>query len=283
MPSDLLSILREYIQLRELGKTRDDAVQRLRARIDLLPHDAQRELAREIRIFEGTPPPQTALAPNTDTDPQPPVRRVKPLAPRPEESIGPDSTQLGIDAYLHSIEPPRAIRPLQNTPRKQPCPRCTHLNGESDAFCARCGYFLQVDTQAFKTIQLTTGSANPNEYFDPRATLVLFTQPREGQEKQLFSARPQDLPGPVIVGRSDMQTRPDIDLGALNAGKLGVSRQHLSITYNGAEHTLTVRDLKSANGTHINGQRLYPHETRILRQSDELRLGRLALLVVFHM
>jgi len=40
-------------------------------------------------------------------------------------------------------------------------------------------------------------------------------------------------------------------------------------------------DLGSANGSFLNGQRLYPNEKRIVRDSDELRLGRLVMRVRF--
>ena len=37
----------------------------------------------------------------------------------------------------------------------------------------------------------------------------------------------------------------------------------------------------SANSTYLNGQRLLPSEPRILRDNDELRLGRLVIRVTF--
>jgi pSer/pThr/pTyr-binding forkhead associated (FHA) protein len=59
----------------------------------------------------------------------------------------------------------------------------------------------------------------------------------------------------------------------------GVSRRHLSITRD--HDTVTVTDLGSANHTYLNGQRLIPFEHRILRDNDELRLGRLVIRVAF--
>jgi pSer/pThr/pTyr-binding forkhead associated (FHA) protein len=59
----------------------------------------------------------------------------------------------------------------------------------------------------------------------------------------------------------------------------GVSRNHLTLSRD--NDTIFVTDLGSANSTFLNGQRLMPHEPRILRDSDELRLGRLVVRVNF--
>ena len=58
-----------------------------------------------------------------------------------------------------------------------------------------------------------------------------------------------------------------------------VSRHHAEIVFE--RGFFVVHDLASANGTFINGQKLYPQEVRVLRDGDELRLGRLILHVYF--
>lgn len=45
--------------------------------------------------------------------------------------------------------------------------------------------------------------------------------------------------------------------------------------------TVVVSDMGSANSTYLNGQRLMPYEPRILRDNDELRLGRLVIRISF--
>jgi pSer/pThr/pTyr-binding forkhead associated (FHA) protein len=47
------------------------------------------------------------------------------------------------------------------------------------------------------------------------------------------------------------------------------------------EKLLKVIDLCSTNGTYLNGQRLLPQQSRILRDGDELRLGNLAMQVQY--
>jgi pSer/pThr/pTyr-binding forkhead associated (FHA) protein len=56
---------------------------------------------------------------------------------------------------------------------------------------------------------------------------------------------------------------------------------HLHVSYDARSHTICISDLGSANGTYINGQRLHPHEVRVLRDHDEMRLGKLVMLASF--
>jgi len=88
--------------------------------------------------------------------------------------------------------------------------------------------------------------------------------------------------GEVIVGRcheeEDLE-QPDIDLTPFGAVEKGVSRRHLALI---RQHdTIGIVDLGSANSTFLNGQRLLPSERRILRDEDELRLGRLVIRIRF--
>ena len=97
-----------------------------------------------------------------------------------------------------------------------------------------------------------------------------------------YKVQPQRYKHETIIGRSEGSTmKPDIDLSAHNASEMGVSRLHVALQYNAKNNLLSVSDMKSANGTFINGQKLYPQEVRVLRDGDELRLGRLVLRVYF--
>ncbi|RMG88346.1 MAG: FHA domain-containing protein, partial [Chloroflexi bacterium] len=46
--------------------------------------------------------------------------------------------------------------------------------------------------------------------------------------------------------------------------------------------SLHIKDLGAKNGTFLNGQKLVPEQPRVLRDGDEIRLGRLILEVHFH-
>ncbi|MGJ3239164.1 MAG: FHA domain-containing protein [Anaerolineae bacterium] len=74
----------------------------------------------------------------------------------------------------------------------------------------------------------------------------------------------------VLIGRSTDQP-VDLDTTSFHGRELGVSRHHAEITYeNGAYY---VRDLKSTNGTWLNGERLDPMKKYRVTADDQLRLG----------
>lgn len=86
----------------------------------------------------------------------------------------------------------------------------------------------------------------------------------------------------MVIGRVDpgAPESPGIDLAPFGAAELGVSRRHGIIRR--GEDTLTLSDLGSTNGTFLNGQRLIPHQPRVLRDGDEIRMGHLVFNIYFH-
>lgn len=85
----------------------------------------------------------------------------------------------------------------------------------------------------------------------------------------------------ILIGRADNEgdAQASINLSEHNAQYLGVSRRHARlITHN---NRVAVQDLKSANGTFINGHLLKPQQVYRLRDADRLRLGLLELQVHF--
>ncbi|MCA9903964.1 MAG: FHA domain-containing protein [Anaerolineae bacterium] len=97
-----------------------------------------------------------------------------------------------------------------------------------------------------------------------------------------LKVRPQLHEHDIVIGRGDASFAPDVDLTALDAAKLGVSRMHLTVHYDAKQSTLSITDMDTTNGTFINGVRLLPQEVRVLRHGDELRLGRLIMIVHFY-
>jgi len=85
----------------------------------------------------------------------------------------------------------------------------------------------------------------------------------------------------VLFGRVDNSgiQKPDIDLTPFGALEKGVSRIHCAIYRD--DLTLTIVDMGSANGTHLNGQRLTPEVPRVLRDGDEIQLGKLVTYLYF--
>jgi pSer/pThr/pTyr-binding forkhead associated (FHA) protein len=125
-----------------------------------------------------------------------------------------------------------------------------------------------------------TAQLSPNDdYFGEDSLLILTAQ----HTRKDYSIRPQDREGDLVIGRRTPRSplNPDLDLSDSDGNRLGVSRLHLSIRYDPQYNTLTIFDLGSANGSFVNGQRLHPHEVRVLRHNDELRLGHMLLQVTF--
>jgi pSer/pThr/pTyr-binding forkhead associated (FHA) protein len=82
-----------------------------------------------------------------------------------------------------------------------------------------------------------------------------------------------------VVGRSDESSDfiPDIDLAAMNARQLGVSRRHVALVrHKNAPHIL---DLHSVNGTFLNGRRLLPDVPYALDKNNSVRLGTLQMII----
>lgn len=99
----------------------------------------------------------------------------------------------------------------------------------------------------------------------------------------------RDTPDPIVLaqmdemvfGRLDPATNsnPDLDLTPFGAQEKGVSRSHAALRR--GDDTLTLVDLGSVNGTHLNGQRLLPNQPRVVRDGDEIRLGKLVCHIYF--
>ena len=85
----------------------------------------------------------------------------------------------------------------------------------------------------------------------------------------------------LVLGRAnaDAAADLDIDLSPYQAYRLGVSRKHAHMVR--FQESLLITDLGSANGTFVNGQRLEPHQRRILHDGDEVCLGQLVARVYF--
>lgn len=89
------------------------------------------------------------------------------------------------------------------------------------------------------------------------------------------------IDGDMFVGRSidgDM-SHIDIDLSQQGAYQHGVSRRHAVIRYH--DDALYVEDLKSTNGTRINGSQLTPQREYRLRDGDEVEFARVRAVVRF--
>lgn len=162
------------------------------------------------------------------------------------------------------------------------CPKCAHENREGSLFCESCGENLTTDGTSRTSTRRLESAAND---LVARAT---WGTARFGEDA-VITLRIRDNAEPItlqpakrsVLGRNDTANsqQPDVDLTPYGALEKGVSRIHAAITR--SEDTLTLVDLGSVNGTHLNGQRLIPDQPRVLRDGDEIRLGRLVAHVFF--
>jgi hypothetical protein len=166
------------------------------------------------------------------------------------------------------------------------CPSCSTQNREGIFFCDDCGQSLvgvtSIATKAFQASQMggsgsLRGAATwGTSSFNSSNTLLFHVR----EYPDPFSVQP-GIAMQLVIGRLDPNTgaKPDIDLGPYGGQEKGVSRTHAALRR--MEQTMTLVDLGSVNGTFLNGQRLVANQPRILRDGDEIRVGKLAMHVYF--
>ncbi len=162
------------------------------------------------------------------------------------------------------------------------CPNCKYEEYTGALFCSECGTSLVekagITTHGLESVPAGFSApagraiaADPVPVSDNLITLHFF-------EKDVFlPLQPRDG---LLLGRINegQKILPDVDLSNLGGYELGVSRIHAALHIMGEE--ITIRDLGSANGTRINGEKLVPQEHHALRSGDILTLGKLRAQVI---
>jgi hypothetical protein len=198
------------------------------------------------------------------------------------------------------------------------CPKCGHLNRPGTLLCDNCGTLLlgtdreQVGTRKLKDGELPPDESAAHQTIPPNiAPAVPITSdlrsltsqpsadrkpaPPAGQANSVFEENMvlrldiEGAPNAVLVypkrettiGRRDPSTgtMPDVDLTAYAGYRLGVSRKHAVIRLQNKR--LEIYDLGSSNGTTLNGVRLAAHQPHLLRDGDEIALGKMVIRVIF--
>jgi len=162
------------------------------------------------------------------------------------------------------------------------CKNCGHENREGTLFCEECGFGVTEGATGAATIPTRPVNQDPDDSsakatwgsarFAAGSTIILHV--RDAAEPLMIAPAQK-----IIFGRSDNAYRPDVDFTPFGALEKGVSRQHAALEIN--EDTLMLLDVGSANGTFLNGQRLLPNQPRVLRDGDEVRLGKLVAHIYF--
>lgn len=159
------------------------------------------------------------------------------------------------------------------------CSKCgTENTSENPVLCTNCGELLP--ETGLKTRQLEEKDEGPvvpkrrwgTARFD-RETVVIFHV--RGNDKPLKLHLETEL----VLGRTHGTEKVDVDFSPYGAVEAGVSRRHARLRRQ--NETVVIIDEDSANGTFLNGQKILSNEPRILRDGDEVRLGRLVMRASF--
>ena len=173
------------------------------------------------------------------------------------------------------------------------CPRCGATLSPDSNFCDMCGASLhqahpQTQPEPLTPAPSISRGQPPSVQPEP----VVYASPPSNVTQPSFSAMPNvqarlviqetqatlHLPygkSEVIVGRDDPVSNlfPDIDLTDAGGDRLGVSRQHARIFFQGSQ--AFVEDRNSTNHTYVNGEKLLPWQPHPIQSGDEIRFGHL--------
>ena len=162
------------------------------------------------------------------------------------------------------------------------CPYCNTENIEGALVCEECGLSLWEDLQDEIPTRKLEDEANELSVKSGWGTATF-------QDRNQVIIHIRDTADPVIIfpgeefllGRQDSASgiSPNLDLTPYGALEKGVSRIHAALRR--GEEVLSIVDLDSANGTFLNGQRLAANLPRLLRDGDEIRLGKLIMHIYF--
>lgn len=164
------------------------------------------------------------------------------------------------------------------------CSNCQRENPDGVILCDYCGYVLDPAAIAQLTETHNFGESDRGQNqprwgsarFDEKTQLVL----RIVNSSHIIHADVHRAGG-AVLGRYNplTDTSPEVDLTGYDAEKLGVSRLHARLSIH--DGSLYITDLDAANGTFLNGLRLTARQPRILRDGDEIKLGKLRLQITF--
>jgi hypothetical protein len=170
----------------------------------------------------------------------------------------PVAEELVAEPVVTDVAPPPPA-PAPTPVEALTCPACGSEIEAGDAFCSSCGYTLKAAPTPAPPVPAAAG---------PRLVLVA-----SGAEIPLPAAEE------ILIGREDPVSGvyPDVDLTPHEGEEGGVSRRHSRLVVEGDKYF--VEDLDSTNFTFVNKQKLTPKIRQQVNDGDEIRCGRVALVL----
>jgi hypothetical protein len=295
-PEYVKELFARYARIRQTRASREDAWKRVKVDADALTEDERKRvmaLVRDWEIIEGhrykparaddpyatmfTPPKglkeaRERIKAEKDAQAQEKAATAPLEAPSEAKSDSAESAEAAADKAPAAA--PSADE-ADSSKATLTCPVCQHQNELEATLCANCGAVLPQT----KDVSTEMDRLNLDDGAKAHITTDMALKFEFVESKQVLRV-PLTL-DQMVIGRSSSGglMPPDIDLAPYEAQSKGVSRYHASLQRKG--NTLLLMDLQSLNHTLINGQRLYPHEMRVLRDGDELRFGQLAVRIYF--
>jgi hypothetical protein len=155
------------------------------------------------------------------------------------------------------------------------------LPNEADALvCEHCGAVLvdlklgEETTKSLPNKRLTDTLGGRE--FAPHAPLAGMAFFLINRTEPFFVSRENEVHLGRLEGEDDDKL---VDLGLVDGFNMGVSRRHAMIRRGTPRCTIT--DLRSTNGTFLNGQRLQPAKPHEFESGTIIQLGRLQIIVVY--
>jgi hypothetical protein len=189
-------------------------------------------------------------------------------APVPEPAA---VTEAPAEPAIEEAAPAPAPAPAPVPAAALTCPACGAEVEPGDAFCSSCGALLKAaPTPAPAPVAAVPATPPPPPPSPSGPRLVVAAS---GAEIPL-SAKEE-----LLIGREDPVSGiyPDVDLTPHGGEDGGVSRRHARLIVEGGKYF--VEDLDSTNFTFVNKQKLAPRTRQPLNDGDELRCGRVALVL----
>ncbi len=179
------------------------------------------------------------------------------------------------------------------------CPECHSSIIPGAKFCDHCGFSLSqadsaasdhglnFETEVISCVQCGHQNLAEAKYCEqcgavvPRPSVV-YSSPI-GQPYFRIAQSDQTIEFPVgklsfQIGRQDPESEqfPEMDLATHNAHIFGVGRKHAKVTIQSGQ--VYIEDLDSVNGTMVNQTPVQPAIPTLLRDGDEVRLGKMILI-----